>query len=283
MADPIEPIGLVAGWGRFPVAFAEKAKSMGIPIVCVGIKGMADREAILPYVASFHWTRPATIARPIRIFKKLGVKRYMPAGKILKSYYISRFRWLYLFPDWMFIKLWFFHKRKDNADDTLTLMLLDAYTKAGLTCCSALELCPELLVKAGTLTKRTPTDKELADIEYGWHLAKEMGRLDIGQSVCIRDRAALAIEAIEGTDACIRRAGELAKKGAFTVVKVAKPKQDMRFDVPAVGPSTIQSMKESGGKVLAIEAEKTIVIDEAETIRAANDAGICIVSRAAID
>jgi UDP-2,3-diacylglucosamine hydrolase len=278
MAGP-EPIGLLAGWGRFPVYFAERAKAAGIPVVCVGIRGMADRDALLPHVASFHWTRPAAASRPVNVFRKAGVTRFAPAGKILKSYYFSRFRWLKLLPDLLFLKVWYFSARSNNADDTLTKVILDEYERRGVSCCSALELCPELLVKPGVLTKRTPTSAELADIDYGWHLAREMGRLDVGQSVCVRDRAVLAVEAIEGTDASIRRAGDLAKKGSFVVVKVAKPDQDMRYDVPAVGPSTIQSMIASGGKLLAIEAEKTILIDEAETVRLADDAGICIVAK----
>ncbi len=148
-----------------------------------------------------------------------------------------------------------------------------------LMCTSALELCPELLVRPGLLTRRPPTSREEADIEYGWHLAKEMGRLDVGQSVAVRERAVLAVEAIEGTDAAIRRAGDLCPGGGFVVVKVAKPQQDMRFDVPTIGPSTIESIQKAGGKVLAIEADKTILIDERDTIRLADDAGITIVAR----
>jgi DUF1009 family protein len=136
-----------------------------------------------------------------------------------------------------------------------------------------------LLVRPGVLTRRQPTAREQADIDYGWNLAKEMGRLDVGQSVAVRDRAVLAVEAIEGTDAAIRRAGGLCPTGGFVVVKVAKPQQDMRFDVPTVGPSTIRSIQAAGGKVLAIEAGKTILIDEADTVRLADEAGITIVSR----
>src|SRR5262249_23110762 len=141
------------------------------------------------------------------------------------------------------------------------------------------DLCPELLVRPGVLTRRKPSSREEADIDYGWTLAKEMGRLDVGQSVVVRERAVLAVEAIEGTDAAIRRAGVLRPVGGFVVVRVAKPQQDMRFDVPTVGPSTVESIRKAGGKVLAIEAEKTILIDEADTVRLADEAGITIVAR----
>jgi UDP-2,3-diacylglucosamine hydrolase len=274
-----EPIGLIAGWGRFPVLFAEKAHSLNIPVVCVGIRGMADRDALEPHCHRFYWSRLASLSRPIRCFKREGVRRWTMAGKVFKVKVFSPARWLTLLPDLRMIRFWFFRRRADNADDTLTLALIDEFAREGLACTSALDLCPELLVRRGVLTRRPPTAREEADIEYGWQLAKEMGRLDVGQSVAVRERAVLAVEAIEGTDAAIRRAGELCPAGGFVVVKVAKPHQDMRFDVPTVGPSTIGSIKAAGGKVLAIEAEKTILLDEAETVRLADEAGISIVAR----
>jgi len=275
----VEPIGLIAGWGRFPVLFAQKAQSLGIPVVCIGIRGMADRAQLEPYCHRFYWSRMAALNRPIRCLQKEGVHRFTMAGKIFKVKLYSASRWISLFPDIRMIRFYFFRKRASNADDTITLALIDEFAKEGLVCTSALELCPELLVRSGVLTKRSPSTREEADIEFGWALAKEMGRLDVGQSVAVNERAVLAVEAIEGTDAAIRRAGELCPRGGFVVVKVAKPNQDMRFDVPTVGPSTIATIKAAGGKVLAIEAGKTILIDEEETVRLANDAGITIVAK----
>jgi len=273
-----EPIGLVAGWGRFPVLFAQKAKALGIPVVCVGIRGMADRAALEPHCHRFYWTRLASLGRPIRCFKHERVRRWTMAGKVFKLQIFTR-RWVTFVPDLRMVRFWFFRRRADNADDSITRGIIAEFAREGMECLSALDLCPELLVRRGVLTRRTPTTREEADIEYGWGLAKEMGRLDVGQSVAVRDRAVLAVEAIEGTDAAICRAGELCPAGGFTVVKVAKPDQDMRFDVPTVGPSTIQSIKTAGGKVLAIEADRTILIDEADTIRQADEAGIAIVAR----
>jgi DUF1009 family protein len=274
-----EPIGLIAGWGRFPVLFVQKAQSLNIPVVCIGIRGMADRAALEPHCRRFYWSRLAALSRPIRCFKREGVRRWTMAGKVFKVKLFSAGRWLTLLPDLRMIRFYFFGRRANNADDTLTLALIDEFAREGLDCTSALDLCPELLVRRGVLTRRQPTRREEADIEFGWHLAKEMGRLDVGQSVAVRERAVLAVEAIEGTDAAIRRAGELCPGGGFVVVKVAKPQQDMRFDVPTVGPSTVESIKAAGGKVLAIEAEKTILLDEADTIRLADDAGITILAR----
>jgi len=270
-----EPIGLLAGWGRFPVLFAEKAKKLGIPVVCVGWRGMADKEQLAPLVHRFYWSRLAALNRPIRCFHKEGVHRWTMAGKVFKVSMYTPFKWITLMPDLRMFRAWF-RRRRDNKDDTLALSLIDEFAGEGFTCTSALELCPELLVKPGVLTKRKPTASEQKDIAYGWELAKEMGRLDVGQSVMVCDQAVLAVEAIEGTDCAIRRAGDLCRAGGFVVVKVAKPGQDMRFDVPAIGVSTIESMKKAGGRVLAIEANKTILLDQEETIAFADRCGIAI-------
>jgi DUF1009 family protein len=135
-----------------------------------------------------------------------------------------------------------------------------------------------LLVKAGLLTRRAPSAREEVDIAFGWELAREMGRLDVGQSVAVREKAVLAVEAIEGTDRAIARAGELCRRGGFVVVKVAKPQQDMRFDVPTVGCSTVETLHRAGGRVLAIEAGKTILLDPDQTIALADRYGITIVA-----
>ena len=141
--------------------------------------------------------------------------------------------------------------------------MIAEFERDGMAFASALDYCPELLVKQGILTRRPPTAAEELDIAFGWRLAKEMGRLDVGQSVAVKESAALAVEAIEGTDRCIERAGPLCRQGGWTLVKVAKPQQDMRFDVPTIGVSTIQNSLSAKAKVLAIEAGKTIVIDQA--------------------
>ena len=274
------PIGLLAGWGRLPILFAEKARELGIPVVCVGIKEEAAPE-LEPLVDRFYWTGLAKVGRMIRCFKQEGVQQIVMAGKIHKVRFHVSFRVLRYLPDWRTIRAWWFQPRKDNRDDTLLLALIDEFGKDGLSFASALDFCPELLVKNGLLTKRAPTPKEEADIIFGWDLAKEMGRLDVGQSVAVHEKAVLAIEAIEGTDQAILRAGTLCPRGGIVVVKVAKPKQDMRFDVPTIGCQTIESMKKAGARVLAIEADKTIVIDQEQTIELANRYGITLIARAA--
>lgn len=276
--DRNRPIGLLAGWGRFPIAFAEKARSLGLPVVCVGIRGEASPE-LIPLATRFYWTQPLRIGRMIRSFRREGVESVVMAGKVHKANLMHQpWKLLRLLPDWRTLSWWYFHKRRDNRDDTLLLSLVEEFRRDGLRMESALTLCPELLVNPGVLTRRAPSAREERDIAFGWEMAKEMGRLDVGQSVAVKDRAVLAVEAIEGTDSAILRAGELCRAGGFVVVKVAKPKQDMRFDVPTVGCTTIENLHRAGGRVLAIEANKTIVLDQSQTLALAERYGITLIA-----
>lgn len=275
--DPREPVGLLACAGRFPVVFAEKARECGIRVVCLGALGMADPR-LRDICFRYYPLRRASLGAAIRTFRRAGVRRWTMAGKFEKRILFRPWRWLSLVPDWRVVRFWFFRRRKVNNDDSILLGLIDEFRRAGLECVSALDLCPELLVREGVLTRRRPTAAEEKDIAFGWHLAREMGRLDVGQSVMVRERAVLAVEAIEGTDQAILRAGELCPRGGFVVVKVAKPEQDRRFDVPTVGPQTIESMRAAGATALAIEAGRTILIDEATTVALAEKYGIAITS-----
>lgn len=276
--DRSKPIGLLAGSGRFPLMFAEKARSVGLRVVCIGIWDEADAR-LAELCESFYWSWPARLGRMIRLYKRAGVERIVMAGKIHKANILHKpWKALTLLPDWRTVVWWYLRKRRDNRDDTVLLAVIKEFARDGLIFDSALNLCPELLVNAGYLTTRKPTARELIDIEFGWDLAKKMGELDVGQSVAVKERAVLAVEAIEGTDRAIRRAGEFCKAGGFVVVKVAKPQQDMRFDVPTVGCSTIETMHQAGGRVLAIEADRTIVLDREQTVALAERYGIAIVA-----
>src|SRR5262245_7948860 len=190
------PIGLLAGWGRFPILFAEKARRLNRPVVCVGVKHEASPE-LISLVDRFHWTGLAKLGRTIRCFRKAGVRQVVMAGKIHKTSLFLPWRILRLLPDWRTIRFWLFRrKRQDNKDDSLLLDMIDEFAADGITFASALDFCPELLVKHGLLTRRPPTEREEADIQFGWDLAKEMGRLDVGQSVAVKEKAVLAVEAI---------------------------------------------------------------------------------------
>ena len=270
-------IGLLAGAGRFPVTFAKEARRQGLSVFCMGVKGMASEE--LSELCDEYVTAPlGRLGRAIRLFKQAGVKRAVMAGKIEKTLLFQRFRWVKNLPDWRALHMLFNFATQNKTDDTLLLAVIQEFARDDIHFESALDYCPELLVKHGFLTNRRPTPAQWNDIKFGWEMAKELGRLDIGQTVVVSDQAVIAAEAIEGTDACIRRAGTLCRRGKFSVVKVAKPQQDMRFDVPTVGTQTIQTIREAGGRVLAIESAKTILLEEEEVIRLADKFGIAIVA-----
>lgn len=270
-------IGLLAGSGRFPVIFAQAAQAAGLEVVCVGIRHEAPEE-LRSLCSSFELVGVARLGGMIRAFSNRGVERVVMAGKVTKSVMHTPFRILQLMPDMRMIRFWYRTLRGDHRDDAILLGVIAEFERDGMTFASALDFCPELLVKQGILTRRGPTAEESLDIAFGWRLAKEMGRLDVGQSVAVKESAALAVEAIEGTDRCIERAGMLCRQGGWTLVKVAKPQQDMRFDVPTIGVSTIQNLAAAKAKVLAIEAGKTIVIDQDDVVRAADRHGIAIVA-----
>jgi DUF1009 family protein len=274
-------IGLVAGWGRFPVVVAQSLKSQGYQVHCVGLVGHAD-PSLRNICDSYLGSGPARMGAHIRFFRRRGVTQATLAGKVFKHKLLfGRFGWLSLVPDFRTMVAFFPHfilKQKNRNDDALLTVVVETFARSGITMAPATDFAPQLLVGAGQLTRRAPSASEQRDIEFGWSLAKEMGRLDIGQSVAVKGRAVIAVEAVEGTDACIRRAGDLCPQGGFAVVKVAKPQQDMRFDVPTIGVGTVESLVAAGAKTLAIEAGKTIVVDQPEVVALADQHGLAIVS-----
>ncbi len=274
-------VGLIAGWGRYPIVIAQALKAQGTAVHCIAIAGHADPE--LAKICNTH--RQFGIARiggAIRHLQRLGVTRATLAGKVFKHKVLyGRFGWLSLMPDvrtfWAFVPA-YLTRRQDRKDDTLLNIVVAEFAKDGIHMAPATDFAPQLLITAGVLTRRQPTASEQADIRFGWQIAKDLGRHDVGQSVAVKGQAVLAVEAVEGTDECIRRAGLLCRQGGFAVIKVAKPQQDMRFDVPTVGIGTIETLVAARSKLLAIEAGKTIVLDQDEVVRLANQHGIAIVA-----
>jgi len=267
----------LAGAGRFPIAFARSAQKAGYSVYCVGVVGMVPDE-LRDICDHFDLTPLGRIGRAIRLFKRARVRRVVMAGKIHKTALFQKFRWIRNLPDWRAIHMIITYARENRTDDTLLLAVIREFERDHITFESALDYCPELLVKHGFLTRRKPSPSQWRDIKFGWEMAKQIGRLDIGQTVVVNDAAVIAVEAIEGTDEAIRRAGALCRRGGFTVVKVAKPQQDMRFDVPTIGVETIQTMREAGGRVLAIESDRTILLDRDEVLELADKLGITIVA-----
>jgi DUF1009 family protein len=273
-------VGLIAGWGRYPLIVAEALKSSGHEVYCLGIKDHAD-PLLRTICDGFAWTGLARIGRSIRFLLRNRCRDATMAGKIHKVRLYQPWAWIKHLPDWRGVRTFYPHfvlRTKDRRDDTLLSAIVDAFAADGIAFQPATNYAPELLVKQGQLTRVGPTAAQCKDIAFGWNLAKEMGRLDIGQCVVVKDQTVIAVEAIEGTDECIRRAGILCRGGGFTVVKTAKPHQDMRFDVPTVGVWTLESMAAAGGKLLAIEADRTILVDETQFVSFADRHGIAVVA-----
>jgi DUF1009 family protein len=273
-------IGLLAAWGRFPVLVAEALRRQDYHVSCLGVVDMADPE-LRQICQDFQWIGWGSLGGAIKFFRRCEVQRATMAGKFHKVVLYHPGVWWRHLPDWKSIKTFYHYfvtHRRDNKDDTLLSALVDAFATDGITFQPATDFAPELLVKPGQVAGRPPTAAQQTDIEFGWDIAKQLGRLDIGQSICVKNRAVLAVEAIEGTDACILRAGDLCKKGDFTIVKVAKPQQDMRFDVPTVGVRTLRTMVAAGAKTLAIEGGRTILLDDEEFREFANYHKLCVVA-----
>jgi len=275
-----ETIGILAGWGRYPVVVAEAIRRRGGRTAILEIRGHADAD--LEALADVYGTvGVAEIGSAVEFFRRHGVARATMAGKIHKTKLFARGAWIRHLPDWTGLATFWPHfvtRRRDNRDDSLLSAIATAFDIRGVRICPATDFAPELLASGGVFAGRGLSPREEQDAVFGWRLAKELGRLDIGQTVVVKNRAPLALEAIEGTDECIRRAGRLCPAGGMVAVKVAKPQQDLRFDMPTIGVGTLQSLAAAKARVLVIEAGRTILVDGVGLTTAAERAGITIVS-----
>lgn len=273
-------IGILAGWGEYPIVVARALRNQGRSVAGVGIVDHAD-PALADLCDHFGWIGMGGIGRAIRYFRRWGVTRAVMAGKVHKVLLYQPGWWFKHRPDWQAIRFFypqFLTGSGDRKDDTMLGRVVAAFADQGVVFGPATDFAPELLAPAGRIAGRKMTHRQRKDVQFGWQMAKGMGGLDVGQCVCVKDQTVLALEAIEGTDECIRRAGQLCGAGGFSVVKVAKPSQDMRFDVPAVGVQTLESVSAAGGKVLAIEAGRTILLNRGEFCRAAARLGLSVVA-----
>jgi len=277
------PIGLVAGWGQFPFELATQARAQGREVVIAAIKAHAD-ENLRSLARDMRYFGVAKLGAHLRFFEHHGVREVLLAGKLFKDRILFHgLGWLGHLPDVTCLRTVyhsFLSKRADQRDDTLLTAVVAAFEKRGMRVMPSSAIAPNLMAEEGVLTRRKPSHRENLDIAFGWNIARQMGQLDIGQSVIVRDRTVLGVEAIEGTDALIARMTSLCPRGGFTLIKVAKPQQDMRFDVPTVGLRTVEQMHRAGGTAIAIEAGRTIFVERDSTLRRANQLGIALVSLA---
>jgi DUF1009 family protein len=261
-------IGLIAGNGRFPIIFADNARKLGYHVSAVAHEGETEPE-LANHVDRIHWIKIGQLNKLIKAFKGDKVHQAVMLGGIKKTHMFTTVR-----PDFRTLAL--ATRVALRKDDDILREFAKELEGEGIAICESTFGLEGILAEEGTLTARVPSEKEWEDIRYGWEVAHDIGRLDIGQCVVIKDRVVVAVEAVEGTDGAIKRGGDLAKEGAV-VVKRSKPQQDLRFDLPAVGPRTIEVMVSVKASVLAIEAGRTVLLDREIVLAKARSARIAIV------
>jgi UDP-2,3-diacylglucosamine hydrolase len=286
MAELPQRIGLIAGNGKFPLLVLDAARSKGMQVVVAAIKEETFPEIEQHGAAVVHWLSLGEFSKLIETFQREGITRAIMAGQVKHKQIFSSIK-----PDWRLAKLLLSLTTRNT--DSLIGAVAKVLADEGITLMNSTELLAPMLVAEGVLTERGPSDSEQTNITYGRAVAHHLARFDIGQTVVIAEAACVAVEAMEGTDATILRAGEIMNspalgrepstlRRALTVVKVAKPNQDMRFDVPVVGLHTVETMKQAGASCLALDAGRCLLLDKEAALAAANDTGICIVAEAAI-
>ncbi len=265
----MKKLGLISGAGELPKVIADEARARGYMVTVIALEPLAD-SALSVHADEIKVVNIGKLNEIIESIKGSGIKEAVMAGKVPKSLlYKSR-----ITPDWRAIRLLF--SLKDRSDDSILLAIAKELEKDGITLLNTTEFCTDILTPEGILTGDGITDDEWRDIQFGYRIAKEIGRLDIGQTVVVKNQAVMAVEAIEGTDETIKRGGYYAGEGAV-VVKVSKPDQDMRFDVPVAGLDTLKAMVGVKARVLAMEAEKSILLQRKDFIKGAEGAGISVV------
>jgi len=261
-------LGLIAGNGSFPMLLARSfCKDPANRIIAVGFKGDTSPE-LKQHVSHFEWVGVGQLGRIINVFTRHNVSEAVMAGQITPTRLFEKVRF-----DLKGLAL--FTRLNDKKADTIFSAVADELEKSGIELIDSTSYLSDQLARPGTMTRKQPSRAQQQDIEFGRHIAKELGRLDVGQTIVVKNKSVVAVEALEGTNAAIARGGELGKKNTI-VVKSAKPDQDMRFDVPVVGPKTVDAMAQSGAACLAVEAGKTLLLDYDAVIEYADSKGIIV-------
>jgi len=273
-----QALGIIAGNGRLPLLVAAGARKAGRRVVVVGLRGLASRR--LPASADeFAWAGLTRLGRWIRLLRRAGASEAVMIGGVRKRDMYLPLRLLRYIPDLRTALLWYCKLRKDKRDNAVLLATAEELAGEGIRLVSSVEYLHEHLAAEGVMTRTPVPASAAADVEFGWRIARASADLDIGQAVAVKERDIIAVEAMEGTDEMIRRAGQLCRVGGWTLVKVARPNQDLRFDVPTVGPATIRNLRDNGCACLVLEAERTILADKPATLALADELKIAVVGK----
>ena len=280
MAEKLPPVGLIAGGGRLPFLVAKGVRNTGRPLIVVAFRGLASRR-LADLADSFTWVGISRLGTWLRIFHRHDVHEAVIIGAVRKKEIYSPLRLFRYIPDIRTARIWYAKVRNDKRDNAVLLAVADELRTEGIEVVSSVKYCREHLAEEGILTATSVPRGAEADVEFAWRIARASADLDIGQSIAVKERDIIAVEAMEGTDAMIRRAGRVCRVGGWTMVKVARPKQDMRFDVPTVGPGTLRNLKDAKCVCLVVEAGKTLIVDKPATLALADRLKIAIVGKSA--
>lgn len=271
-----EPLGLIAAEGILPVLVAQGAAAAGRKVVCAALRGNAS-EQLGALCDQFNWVGALRLGQWIRVLKRAGCREAIMVGRVKKSQMYRRFRYFHYVPDWRTVRVFFTTLRHDKRDHAVLRAVADELAKEGITLIDSTQYCQEHLTVAGVMTKCQPTQGQWRDIRFGWHLCRQISRMDIGQALAVLDKDVIAVEAMEGTDAMIERAGELCRHGGWTCVKVTNTHADMRMDVPCVGETTIRKLAAARAGCLVLEVGKTLILDKPKVIELAQRHNIAVV------
>jgi len=266
-------LGIIAGMGRFPILVAQGAHRQGIQVVVAALRDHADT-ALAAYAERFEWVSVTQVGAIADLFRREGVREVVLVGGVDKKIMFSPLALLRYPPDARALKLWY-QRLKDRKDSHILATFAGDLAADGIEIVSSIKYLPESLARAGTMTRRAPTAREAADIAFGKHIVSALADLDVGQSIIVKDKVVVAVEAIEGTDETIRRGGQLAG-GEAVLIKFSRTHQDMRFDVPTTGLETVRVCTAAGVSAIALEAGRVVMLDRDDMIAAADQAGIAI-------
>jgi DUF1009 family protein len=273
----MEPLGLIAGEGVFPLLVARGARAAGRRVVCCAFAGHAWPE-LREVCDDFRWVGIARVGSWVRTLRKAGCRDAIMVGRVAKTEMYDRWRFVRYIPDLTTLRLFYSILRSDKRPQSILQALVNRLAQGGITLIDSTTFTPDQLVTPGVLTRRQPSASQWADIHYGWQICQTISGLDIGQSIAVRDREIIAVEALEGTNAMIERAGKLCRcSGDWVMIKVANARQDMRVDVPTIGTTTIEKLAAAGAGCVVLEPGKTIILERPKVIELAERHKIAIV------